>query len=156
MIEGPERVADTSRIQNGEPAVPRNPTILVPIRYPLTDPSARTLERAEQIADERDAKELIVLHVDVFQRTRSVTASEIYEAIAPLVADRPVSVNVNRSFLVEEAILEEAESIPADVIVLGQSRKSVWRRVLDRLVGNDYRVAPFLCDRTGSEIIVVE
>ena len=63
---------------------------------------------------------------------------------------------VTRSFLLEEAIREEAETINADIIVLGKSQKATWRRVLDRIVGAGPDIVPFLCESTTAEIVVVE
>lgn len=156
MVSEPERAAVSASVRHGEVGVPTSPTILVPIRYPLTTRNTRTLEHARQLADGCDAKQLIVLHIDLLQNGRFTTPEEIHEAITPVMPDQSVSVYVSRSFLLEEAILEEAETINADVIVLGKSQKSAWRRVLDRVVGTAPDVVPFLRESTTAEIVVVE
>jgi nucleotide-binding universal stress UspA family protein len=79
----------------------------------------------------------------------------MHRAVAAVVPDRRISVDVSSSYLVEEAILDEAQSIQADVIVLGRSRKAAWRRFLGRLVGNGPAIAPFLRAHTDAEIVVV-
>jgi hypothetical protein len=151
-----ERAAVPSSVRYGGVGAPPNPTILVPIRYPLTTRSIRTLEYASQLADRCDVNELTVLHIDLLQQMRFTTPEEISEAITPVIPDQSVSVYVNRSFLIEEAILEEAESIEADIVVLGKCQKALWRRCLNRLVGNDPDIVSFLCTHTGAEIVVVE
>ncbi|MFC7009430.1 hypothetical protein [Halalkalicoccus salilacus] len=97
-----------------------------------------------------------MLHIDLLQNGRFTTPEEIDEAVTPVMTVQSVSVYVSRSFLLEEAILEEAETINADVIVLGKSQKSAWRRVLDRVVGTAPDVVPFLREFTAAEIVVVE
>jgi nucleotide-binding universal stress UspA family protein len=156
VVSDPEQAAVSASIRYGEGGVPTSPTILVPIRYPLTARSTRTLEHASQLADDCDAKQLIALHIDLLQHGQVTTPEEIHEAIAPAIPDQSVSVYVTRSFLLEKAILEEAETINADVIVLGKSRKVPWRRVLDRIVGTGPDVVPFLSKYTTAEIVVVE
>lgn len=135
--------------------IARKPTVLVPIRYPLTAHSTQTLERAGQLVDENDATQLLVLHVNLSQRGQTATTQEIRRAIDPLVGDHLVSVHVCSGFLVEEVIREEAETTHADIIVLGQNQKPPWRRLLSRLVGNDPAIATHLRDNTDAEIEVV-
>lgn len=156
MVSEPEQAAVSVSARHDEGGVPTSPTILAPIRYPLTTRNTRTLEHARQLADDCNAKQLIVLHIDLLQHRRVTTPEEIQEAIAPVIPDQAVSVYVTRSFLLEEAIREEAETINADIIVLGKSRKTAWRRVLDRVVGTAPDIVPFLCEYTTAEIVVVE
>ena len=156
MVSEPKQAAVSASVRYDEVEVPTCPTILVPIRYPLTPCTTRTLEYARQFADDCDAKQLTVLHIDLLQHERSTTPEEIYEAITPVIPDQSVSVYVTRSFLLEEAIREEAETINADIIVLGKSQKATWRRVLDRIVGTSPDIVPFLRESTTAEIVVVE
>jgi K+-sensing histidine kinase KdpD len=132
------------------------PRILVPVHYPLSRPSIHTLECAAQLADERDAKEVVVLHVNLMHRGRSARRKEIEKAITQVLADYPVTLSLNESYLVEEAIRDEAQSVRADIIVLGKSQKAKWRRFLNHIVGNDIDIASFLRAHTDAEIIVVE
>lgn len=131
------------------------PVILVPIRYPLTAQSTQTLEHAGHLVDDYDAAQLLVLHVNLFQHGQNTTSREIRRAIGPLVNDHPVAVRVCPGFLVEEVIREEAEANHADIIVLGQNQKPVWRRLLSRLVGNEPAIATHLRTHTDAEIEVV-
>lgn len=77
-------------------------------------------------------------------------------ATGAVIPDQPVFVYVSHSFLLEEAILGEAETINADVIVPGKSQNAAWRRVLDRVVGAAPDIVRFLCESTTAEIVVVE
>ena len=156
MVSEPEQAAVSASVRYDEGGVPTSPTILVPIPYPLTTRNTRTLEHARQLANDYDAKQLIVLHIDLLQHGQFTTPEEIDEAITPVIPDQSISVYVTRSFLLEEAIREEAETIHADIIVLGKSQKATWRRVLDRIVGTGPDIVPFLCKSTTAEIVVVE
>jgi K+-sensing histidine kinase KdpD len=155
LVDEAERITALPSERDAGAVVPANPTILVPIRYPLTTRSTHTLKCAGQIADKFGAAELLVVHVNLDHHSHSATAAEIYEAVAPVVQNHPVSVSVCRSFLIEEAILEEAQASHADIIVLGKNRKPAWRRVLSRLVGADLEIRQLLCDQTDAEIRVV-
>lgn len=156
VASDPERAAVASCTRVGGGAVSPHPRILVPIRYPLTTSSTHALECAGQIADERDAKEMVVLYVDRLPHTRSPPRGDIYRAIAPAIPDQPMSLSISRNFLVEEAIRDEAQSIHADIIVLEKTQNPAWRRVLNRVVGTGLDIGPFLCAHTDAEIIVVE
>lgn len=133
-----------------------NPRILVPVHYPLSRPSIHTLRHAAQLADERDAKEVVVLHVNLIHHGRSARRKDIEKAIAPVLADCPVTLILSRSYLIEEAICDEAKSVGADIIVLGKSQKARWRRFFNRFVGNDIDIASFLRAHTDAEIIISE
>jgi hypothetical protein len=51
-------------------------TVLVPVRYPLSDHSRSTLRTALDVAEERGA-ELVVLHVDLYHEGADVTRSKL-------------------------------------------------------------------------------
>lgn len=131
-------------------------TILVPIRYPLTAESTRTLQRAAQLADDSDDAYLLALHVNLFQYDTNSTAQEIRRAVWSVVGDHPVAVSIRQGFLVEEVIREEAVDRQADVIVIGKNQKSPWRRLLSRIAGNHPAIAPYLQNHTDAEIEIVE
>lgn len=132
-----------------------NPVVLVPIRYPLTAQSMQTLERASELTAEYNARELNVLHVNLFQYDEHATVQEIHRAIEPIVAGQPVTVNVVRGFLIEEVIQDEAERIQADLIVMGQNTKASWRRLLSRILGNEPAVANHLQSTTDAAVEVI-
>lgn len=131
-------------------------TILVPIRYPLTDESARTLDVACDLAREDPPAELLVLHVDPFQSDERTRIRDMERAIAPRVDGVTTEVITRRGFFVEEVILEEAEAREADVVVVGADRTPRWRRLLRRLLGNDPAIGAYLRSVTGEGTEVVE
>lgn len=129
-------------------------TVLVPVRYPLSDHSIHTLSEARDIADERDA-ELIVLHVNLYQNGDRVTQRELKRAVeATLGTLSNGRYVVRRGFLVEEGILEELAAANADVAVIGQKQLGRWRRALNRL-RSDPDIATYLRNRIDCEIVVV-
>lgn len=131
-------------------------TILVPIRYPLTEASSRTLTAAERLAIERAPAELRVLHVNLFQNNERTKPSEILRAISSSTDEIEATVSTRRGFMVEEVILAEARAINADVVVVGENQKAAWRRFLSRIAGNTPDIGSFLRQNIGSEIEIKE
>ena len=131
-------------------------TVLVPVRYPLTDASARTLEEAARLAAAEPDPQLLVLHVDPLQSSVKTRASDMYHAVAAHVGEVETEVLTRRGFFVEEVILEEAEANRADVVVVGADRAATWRRLLGRLLRNDPAVGSYLRAETAERTEVVE
>jgi nucleotide-binding universal stress UspA family protein len=128
--------------------------VLVPIRYPLSPHSKRTLAAAVDVVKERDAA-LTVLHVNLYQNRERVTRTELKGA-----AERAVDVDVNtryvvrNGFLVEETILDEAAAEGADVVVIGSKQAGRWRRMLRRLF-DDPDVDAYLREHLDCEVVTV-
>lgn len=131
-------------------------TVLVPIRYPLTDASARTLDEAARRAAAEPDAQLLVLHVDPLQGNAKTRASDLYHAVASHVGGVDTEVLTRRGFFVEEVILEEAEANRADVVVVGADQSATWRRLLRRLLRNDPAIGSYLRAETDEETAVVE
>lgn len=129
--------------------------VVAPVRYPLTPRSHRTLEKAIDIADERDAT-LTVLHVNLYQNGRGASRTELKEAVerefGRLEFARYV---VRKGFLVEESILEEVAAENADVVVIGTNRAGKWRRVLRRFTDNP-DIEQYLRTHLDCEVITIE
>ena len=131
-------------------------TILVPIRYPLTDQGAQTLAAAGRMAQENAPAALNVLHVNLFQNGKNIQTEELTRAISSTLDDVKALVTTRQGFLVEEVILEEATQIDADIIVVGTNQQTVWRRFVRRLLGNDVEVGSFLRDHVTNGIEIME
>lgn len=129
--------------------------VVVPVRYPLSENSERTLRRAVEVANERDA-DLTVLHVNPYQSSRKVTRTdlkkEVERRVGKLDSTRYV---VRRGFLVEESILEEVAAEEADVVVIGRKQVSRWRRSLRSLLGEP-DIGAFLEGELNCELVVVD
>ncbi|MFC6717652.1 universal stress protein [Natrialbaceae archaeon GCM10025810] len=110
--------------------------VVVPVRYPLTKHSRRTLEEAIEVASEHDAA-LTVLYVNLYQNGKNVTRTDLKDAVeaefGPVESARYV---VRTGFLVEESILDEVAAEDADVVVIGTKQASRWRRILRRFTDN--------------------
>ncbi len=127
--------------------------VVVPVRYPLSEHSRRTLETAIAVADEHDA-ELTVLHVDLYQASRRVTQSELQRAVETAFGRLPRARYVVRSgFLVEETILNEAATEDADVVVIGRKQTGRWRRMMRRITGEP-NVGPFLREQLDCRVVI--
>lgn len=119
-------------------------TILVPVRYPLTESSSRTLAAAGRVASDRAPADLRVFHVNLYQNGDTTRTEDITSAISSTLDDVAASVTTRQGFFVEQMILDEAIDISADVIIVGKNQQSFWRRVLNRLLGNDPNISSFL------------
>ena len=128
--------------------------IVVPVRYPLTAHSKRTLAEAIRVAEEREAS-LTVLHVNLYHRGRDVSRAELKRAVEAKFDRVPHSRYVVREgFLLEETILEEVVADEADVVVLGYKQMGRWRRMLRKLAA-DPDVESYLQGRIDAEVITV-
>jgi nucleotide-binding universal stress UspA family protein len=128
--------------------------VLVPVRYPLSTHSERTLSAAVDIANDRDAA-LTVLHVNLYQDGGKVTRADL-KAAAEAAVDVDVHTRyvVRKGFLVEETILDEAADEGADVVVIGTKQAGRWRRMLRRLF-DDPDVDAYLREHLDCEVVTV-
>ncbi|OVE86365.1 universal stress protein [Natronolimnobius baerhuensis] len=129
--------------------------VVVPVRYPLSKHSRRTLERAVDVARERDAA-LTVLHVDLYQNGRKVTRidlkNNVEKTFGPIENARYV---VRTGFLVEESILDEVAAEEADAVVIGGKQASRLRRIFQRFTDNP-NIERYLRDHLDCDVITVE
>ena len=129
--------------------------VVVPVRYPLSKRSRRTLERAIEIARTRDAA-LTVLHVNLYQNGKKVTRVDLKNAVEKAFGrvDRARYV-VRTGFLVEESILDEVAAEDADVVVIGSKQASRLRRIFQRFTNNP-DIDRYLRSHLDCEVITVE
>ncbi len=129
--------------------------VVVPVRYPLSAHSERTLREGVRVAQERDA-DITVLHVDLYQSSGGVSRSDLKRAVerrtGPLDRARFV---VRRGFLVEETILEEIVAENADVAVIGSKQAGRWRRMVQKLL-SDPDIDTYLRDELDCTVITVD
>jgi len=131
--------------------------VLVPVRFPLTQNSRATVERAlELVAGEDGDAKLVFLHVDLFQNEGEVTRKELRREIERSFDVSAARYVVRKGFLVEETILEVAANQEVDVIVIGRTRSGRLRRALRRLIGNDPDVENFLRENLDVRLEVVD
>jgi nucleotide-binding universal stress UspA family protein len=129
--------------------------IVVPVRYPLSVHSKRTLEAAIDLAAERDA-ELTVLHVDLYQEDGKVTRTDLKRAVERAFGRvEGIRYVVRQGFLVEQTILDEVAAEEADVVVIGSKQISRWRRMLRSMFG-DPDIEGFLSREVACELVTVD
>ncbi|KDE57469.1 universal stress protein UspA [Halostagnicola sp. A56] len=129
--------------------------VVVPVRYPLTARSKRTLERAIGVARERDGS-LTVLHVNLYQNGKNVTRTELKKAVERHFGQlENVRYIVRSGFLIEESILDEIAAEGADVAVIGTKQVSRLRRIFRRFAGNP-DIDDYLRSHLDCEIITVD
>jgi K+-sensing histidine kinase KdpD len=128
--------------------------VVVPVRYPLSEHSRATLQSAADLAG-REAADLTVLHVNLYQNDRRVSRTELKRAVerelGPIDRARYV---VRNGFLVEETILEEVAAERADYVVIGRKQASRWRRAIRRLI-DDPDIEGYLRTRLDCEVVTV-
>ena len=130
------------------------PQVVVPVRYPLTKNSSRTLSEAIRIAEDEDA-DLTVLHVNLYQNGTRVSRAELKRAVEQRFGHVPRSRYIVRSgMLVEETILDEVAASGADVVVIGSKQVSRWREMIRRLV-DDPDIEHFLREELDCDIVTV-
>lgn len=128
--------------------------VVVPVRYPLSAHSAKTLEAALDVAEERDAA-LTVLHVNLYQNGKSVTRTDLKRAVESRLGRlESVRYVVRTGFLVEESILDEVAAEGADVVVIGHKQAGRWRRILRRFTDNP-NIDRYLRNHLDCEVITV-
>lgn len=137
------------------PRLTERVTILVPVHYPVTAQSTKTLTRATALADHYTDVHIVVLHVNLVHYPTRVTRQELYQTITPIVDGHTVDVSIRRGVILEECILDEAQLRGADIIVVGHNQKAAWRRYLSRLLGNDPDLPSFLRTHTDADLEVV-
>lgn len=129
--------------------------VIVPVRYPLSSHSKRTLRSAVEVAREREAA-LTVLHVNLYQSGQHVTRSDLKRAVERELGALPNARYVVRpGFLVEETILEEIAAEGADVVVIGRKQVGRWRSTVRRLVG-DPDIEDFLREELNAQIVTAD
>jgi nucleotide-binding universal stress UspA family protein len=108
-------------------------SVLVPIRYPLSEFSKATLRAAAHRAREANAN-LVVLHVTPYHANGNVTRRDLKRAVERVVGRLPNARYLVRSgLLIEETILEEVAAENADVVVIGKTQAGRWERILRRI-----------------------
>jgi nucleotide-binding universal stress UspA family protein len=108
--------------------------VVVPVRYPLSEHSERTLRAAIEVATEREA-DVTVLHVNPYQSGRKVSRTDLKQAVEQSIGVlEDARYLVRRGFLVEETVLEEVVAEDADVVVIGHKQASRWRRMVESLL----------------------
>lgn len=126
--------------------------VVVPVRYPLSEHSRATLQRAIDVAEENDAN-LTVLHVNLYQNDHRVTRTELKNAVEREFGRLPRARYVVRpGFLVEETILDEIVAEEAEFVVIGRKQASRWRRTVRRLI-DDPDIEQFLRRELDCKVI---
>jgi nucleotide-binding universal stress UspA family protein len=134
--------------------VSNSEVVVVPVRYPLSEHSERTLRRAFEIADDRDAA-LTVLHINLYQQGKDVQLTDLKHAVERKFGYlENTRYAIRDGFVVEESILEEVASEGADVVVIGHKQKGRWRRMLNKLFDNP-DIEAYLRQRLDIEIETV-
>ncbi|SDJ67222.1 universal stress protein [Natronorubrum texcoconense] len=131
-------------------------TILVPVRYPLSEHSYRTIERGLDHISGDDSGSLILLHVRLLQQGRSVSRTKLRKAVQQRFGEIPAHYVVRSGYILEEAIIDEAVRQDADRVVIGISKTRSLKRKVSRLLKLDLDLELILENELDVELEVVE
>ena len=112
-------------------------SVLVPIRFPPSEHSFRTIERGGKIIteDEGEDGELIILHVNLTQGARRATRTQLRSAVKQRLSGVPAYFVVRSGFVLEEAIVDETAKQGVDHVVIGASKPRWIQRKIASLLG---------------------
>lgn len=129
-------------------------SVVVPVRYPLSKTSGRTLGEAIEFAQDRDAS-LTVLHVDLYQDSHDVSRRDLKQTVEEeFGAIDNARYVIREGFIVEETILEEVAAADADLVVIGGKQAPRWRRLV-QLFLDEPNIESFLREKLDCEIVTV-
>jgi len=127
-------------------------TVMVPVRYPLSEHSRATLARAIDVAEAENA-DLTILHVNLYQHNGHVTRADLKSAVEDVFGHLPrTRYAIRTGLLVEETILEEVAAEGSDVVVIGKKQVGRWRQMVRRLV-DDPDVATYLENELDCRVV---
>lgn len=130
-------------------------TVVVPVRFPLTGRSRRTMEEGLRLAEERDGR-LIVLHINLYQDGDRTTPAQLKRAIESEFGRLPrARYEVRGGFIIEETLLAEIEAEDPDVVVIGARRDGPLGR-LRRVLVDEPDVEPILTSSLECEVVTVD
>lgn len=130
-------------------------SVLVPIRYPPSEHSIRTIERGVEIISEDEDGELIILHVNLTQESRRVTRTQLRSAVKQRFRDVPAYFVVRSGFVLEEAIVDEAANQGVDRVIIGASKSRWIQRKIASLIGIRHDLAVALEEELNVEFETV-
>lgn len=132
-------------------------SVLVPIRYPPSEHSFRTIDRGVEIIseDEDNDGELILLHVNLTQEARRVTRTQLRSAVIQRLSDVSAYFVVRSGFVLEEAIVDEAVNQGVDQVIIGASKPRWIQRKVASLIGIRHDLAVALEEELNVEFETV-
>lgn len=132
------------------------PTLLVPLSYPLKDHGKRTVRHAIELADRLENAHLYFLHVNLAYKGKTVKKRHLVDAVTREFGTLPnASYHVREAFLLEEAIINEATQQDVSHVIIGKDRKARWRQILAERLDIDVDLAAHLGQHLSAEVVVV-
>lgn len=131
-------------------------TLLVPIRSPFHAASVQTLTHAISCAEQFDDAHLLILHVNLLHRGKTIDRPELEAALEEAVGlPSNASCHVRDAYLLETAILDEATQQNADYVIIGKSLQSRWRQLLADRLGIGLDLESILHHQLDADLVVV-
>lgn len=132
------------------------PTLLVPINYPLEKSPKQTVQAAIDLADRLGDAHLYFLHVNLVHAGKPVKKRRFVDALTnefgPL---EDASYHIREASFLEEAILNEAIQEDVEYVIIGRDRKSRWRQRLADYLNSDVNLETYLATHLDAELVVV-
>jgi K+-sensing histidine kinase KdpD len=129
--------------------------LLVPIQFPMTEDSIRTVSQAMDLANQLDDPHIYILHVNLAYRGKPVKRPELQRSVEAAVGFLPhASYHVRDAQLLEEAIIDEAKQQGVDYVIIGHSQRARWRRALATRLNMTVDLESFLPQHLDAEVVV--
>lgn len=129
--------------------------VLVPIRVPLTDRNKRALERALALIEDDPMASLTILHLNSIPSNEHLTRRDLRTAIEEEYGTIRADYVIRDGFLVEEAILEEANRDEITHVVISEARQKKWVDSLLELLDVSVDIEAFLRANLDTKLVVV-
>lgn len=129
--------------------------ILIPVQYPLTDVNKQAIQRGIDLTNGLADSELLLFHLNEVRKDRRVTRHSLRETVESTFEGFNASYVVRDGFFIEEAIIEAAIQLEIDYLLLSQSRRDRWKRLLEEILDVEQDLEQFIEDNTGIEVEVI-
>jgi hypothetical protein len=129
--------------------------VLIPVRYPLTDYNRNAIQKGLDLTKDESNPELVILHVNQLHKHENVTQSELRKTVQAEFGMISANYIVRDSFLVEEAILDEAIRLDVDHVVLSERRYAAWQQRLRDILDIGVDLESFVDEHLDAEIHIV-
>lgn len=126
------------------------------MRYPITNIGKKTIEKAIDVASEKNAV-LFIYHVNLIYEGRRVSSVRLrrdVEKNAPAIKLKKVYYAVENSYLLDESILKKITKNRIDVVVMGKSMIPRWKNFIK--FWKRYRITEEIKNAANCKVIVVE
>jgi len=130
--------------------------VLVPVRFPLIDRNKRALKHALSLIEDDPMASVTILHLNSLPADEHVTRRDLRTAVEREFGAVRADYVIRDGFLVEEAILEEANRDEITHVVISEARRKTWVDSLLELLDVSVDIESYLRSNLDIELVVVD